>query len=108
MNDKKNIPEEFSSLGEIDRLVHEPARLLLLSCLYVLESADFVFLLNQTGLTRGNLSTHMSKLEDAGYIMVNKEFVDKRPLTMLAITEQGRSALLDYREAMQQVLDGID
>ncbi|MDX1402497.1 MAG: transcriptional regulator, partial [Kiloniellales bacterium] len=81
----------FESLliaGEIDKIVHEPARLMLLSILYVIDSADFVFLHNQTGLTRGNFSTHMSKLEGAGYIHVTKEFADRRPMTILQITDE--------------------
>ena len=96
-----------SPLGEIDRLVHEPARLMILANLYVVESADFTFLMNQTGLTWGNLSSHMSKLETAGYIEVEKEFVGKKPHTMLRLTEAGREAFQEYRERMQAFMDGI-
>ena len=63
---------DYSELAEIDRLVHEPARLALVALLYVVESADFTFLMNQTGLSWGNLSAHMSKLEEAGYLEVEK------------------------------------
>ena len=96
-----------SPLGEIDRLVHEPARLMILANLYVVESADFTFLMNQTGLTWGNLSSHMSKLEAAGYIEVEKEFVGKKPHTMLRLTEAGREAFQEYRGRMQAFMDGI-
>ena len=65
-------------LADIDRLVHEPARLAILSLLYVVESSDFIFLMNQTGLSWGNLSAHMAKLEDAGYLQVEKVFKEKR------------------------------
>jgi DNA-binding transcriptional ArsR family regulator len=71
----------------IDRIIHEPARLIILAYLFVVESADFLFLMRQTGLTRGNLSSHMSKLEAAGYVEVKKEFVDKIPHTLLSLTD---------------------
>ena len=94
-------------LPEIDRLVHEPARFTILAHLYVVDRADFTFLLNQTGLTRGNLSSHMSKLEEAGYIEVEKKFVARKPLTVLKLSEMGRKAFLDYRQQMQQVLEEL-
>ena len=84
--------QELQPLAEIDKLVHEPARLMILATLHAVESADFLFVERQTGLTRGNLSSHMSKLENAGYIEVTKEFVDKIPRTLLRITSVGRSA----------------
>ena len=93
--------------GDLDKTVHEPARLMLLSILYVIERADFVFLHNTTGLTRGNFSTHMSKLEEAGYIQVDKEFVERKPLTVLAITPDGRRALEAYRATMKALLEAL-
>jgi len=98
---------DLSPLFEIDRLVHEPARLMILGLLYVVESADFVFLMNQTSLTWGNLSAHMSKLEQAGYLEVEKSFKERRPHTMLRLTEAGRLAFQEYRRKMKQVLDGL-
>ncbi|MCJ7702101.1 MAG: transcriptional regulator [Anaerolineales bacterium] len=89
---------------EIDRLVHEPARLKILAYLSVVESADFVFLISRTGLTMGNLSAHMSKLEKAGYIEVQKEIKDNRPHTMLSLTKAGRGAFNLYRANMLQLL----
>ena len=94
-------------LGGIDKMIHEPARLMILATLNVVESADFLFVERQTGLTRGNLSSHMSKLEDAGYILIQKEFVDKIPRTLLRVTDEGRAALLEYTQNMKQVLDGL-
>lgn len=88
----------------LDRMVHEPARLNILAYLYVVESADFVFLLSRTGLTWGNLSSHMSKLEEAGYIEVQKEIKDKRPHTMLSLTKEGRTAFESYRQNMLHLL----
>ena len=99
--------EELQPLAEIDKLIHEPARLMILATLHVVERADFLFVERQTGLTRGNLSSHMSKLENAGYLEINKEFVDKIPRTLLRITDDGRAALLAYTESMKQVLDGL-
>ncbi|MCK4279999.1 MAG: transcriptional regulator [Candidatus Thorarchaeota archaeon] len=75
--------------------------------LYVIESADFIFLMRRTQLTWGNLSSHMSKLETAGYIKVEKEFVDKKPHTILALTEKGKAAFRSYRKVMQKVLNEI-
>ncbi len=91
-------------IAGIDRLIHEPARLMIMAYLYVVESADFLFLMRQTGLTAGNLSSHTSKLEAAGYIEVVKEFVDRKPHTMLRLTEEGGSAFQEYRKSMMQVL----
>jgi DNA-binding MarR family transcriptional regulator len=99
--------EEVQALADIDRLIHEPGRLMIMALLYVIESADFTFLMNQIGLTWGNLSAHMSKLEAAGYIEVEKEFKGKRPNTMLRLTEQGREAFREYRQRMKMVLDDL-
>lgn len=92
-------------LDDIDRLIHEPARLLIVALLSVVESADFTFLMQQTGLTWGNLSSHMSKLEEAGYIEVEKTFKGKRPNTMLRLTTAGREAFHAYRQTMKGLLD---
>jgi len=99
--------ENLQPLTEIDRVIHEPARLLILAYLSVVESADFLFLMNQTHLTRGNLSAHLSKLEAAGYVEIKKEFVEKIPRTLLSLTEQGRTAFQEYRRSMRQVLDSL-
>jgi len=92
---------------DIDRLIHEPSRFTIMANLYVIESADFLFLMRQTGLTRGNLSSHISKLEAAGYLDVEKEFVGKKPHTMLRLTDEGRAAFEAYRQNMKQVLDEL-
>jgi DNA-binding MarR family transcriptional regulator len=82
---------------DIDRLIHEPARLLLVSNLAVVDEADFVFLSRRTGLTAGNISSHMSRLEDAGYVRVEKGFDGRRPRTTYALTDRGRAAFERYR-----------
>ena len=99
--------ENLQPLAEIDKTIHEPARLMILATLHAVESSDFLFVERQTGLTRGNLSSHMGKLEAAGYIEIKKEFVDKIPRTLLRITDEGRAALLDYTNNMKQVLDHL-
>jgi len=96
---------DLQPFAEIDRLIHEPARLMILSYLYVVESADFVFLIRQTGLTWGNLSSHISKLASAGYVEVEKEFVDKKPHSMLRLITQGHTAFRNYFRRMKQLLD---
>jgi DNA-binding MarR family transcriptional regulator len=92
---------------EVDRLVHEPARLSILSQLYVVEEADFLFVMQQVQLTQGNLSSHLAKLEEAGYVGVEKGFVGKRPRTVLRITPTGQRALERYVEGMKQLLDEV-
>lgn len=92
---------------EIDKLIHEPARLKIMAQLYVVEEADFIFLMRQTGLTWGNLSSHMSKLESAEYIEVRKEFLDKKPHTILKLTSKGRDAFRRYRGALNQVFKDL-
>lgn len=105
------IPEASSedqlSIASIDRTIHEPARFMIMSYLYVVESADFLFLMRQTGLTFGNLSSHLSKLEAAGYIAIEKEFVGKKPHTMVRLTDEGKAAFQEYRQSMKQVLDEL-
>ena len=96
-----SLPETVMAL---DRLVHEPARLVILSALSTAEAAEFRFLEFLTGLTPGNLSSHVAKLEAAGYVVIEKGFRDKRPLTTLKITEAGRAALKKYREQMKKAL----
>lgn len=104
--DKKES-DELKQVVDIDRVIHEPARFLIMAYLYVVDSADFLFLMNQTGLTRGNLSSHLSKLETAGYVDIQKEFVNKMPRTILRLTAQGRVAFDDYRKQMRQVLNDL-
>ena len=104
---KKKNQQEFRQLAEVDRIIHEPARLLIVSFLYVVDSADFLFLLNQTGLTRGNLSSHLIKLEEAGYVEIRKEFLKKTPRTLLVLTKKGRHAFIQYRKRIRQVFDDL-
>ena len=74
---------DLRSLTELDRLIHEPARLLIVTILSTVESADFLFLERETELTKGNLSAHLSKLEEAGYVNIEKTYKGKLPLTVV-------------------------
>lgn len=85
-----NLPQQ---INELDRLVHEPARLAILTVLSACEETDFVFLQRATGLTNGNLSAHLSKLEDAGLIEITKRFLDKKPQTLVSLTTIGRDQI---------------
>ena len=92
------------SLLDVDRIIHEPARLLIMTILSMAEKADFLFLLNETGLTRGNLSTHLSKLEDSGYVEIEKTYRGKIPQTLCAITPAGLEAFEKYRKQINKFL----
>jgi DNA-binding MarR family transcriptional regulator len=98
---------DLSPIEQLDPAIHAPARLMILAFLGAIDSADFTFLLTQTGLTRGNLSTHISRLEEAGYVEVKKEFVDRIPRTLYRLTRSGRKAIQQYRDNMQQVIDQL-
>ncbi|RME21391.1 MAG: ArsR family transcriptional regulator [Candidatus Zixiibacteriota bacterium] len=95
------------NVTEIDRLLHEPARLLISATLYPLKEADFLYLANETGLTRGNLSSHLSKLEQAGYVEIEKTYRGKIPLTVCRLTEAGRRAFDAYREHLRSIAAGL-
>jgi len=98
---------ELHPLAEIDQVIHSPARLMVLTYLYVVERADYVYLVRLTGLSWGNLSTHLSKLEEAGYIAIDKEFKGKKPHTTIRLTQQGRDAFKEYKNSMQHVLNDL-
>jgi len=108
MSGRENHEQEMNAIDRLDRVIHEPARLKIMTHLYVVESGDFVYLMRTTGLTRGNLSSHMSKLEEAGYVEVIKEFVNRKPVTMLSLTEKGRAAFLEYRKNMSLAIEGLE
>lgn len=95
------------SPADLDRLLHEPARLQALVQLAVVHKADFTWLLQQTGMSRGNLSVQMSKLAEAGVVKVEKRFHNNRPQTLYQLTSHGRAALQQYKESMQQILDDL-
>lgn len=96
--------EDLRSLTDLDRLIHEPARLLIVTILSATASADFLFLQRETGLTKGNLSAHLSKLEEVGYVKIEKTFKGKLPLTVCKLTALGQKALLQYRRQIQDFM----
>jgi DNA-binding HxlR family transcriptional regulator len=93
------------NLSDLDRVIHEPARLLLIALLSSVESADFLFLLKESRLTKGNLSVHLSRLEEAGYLRVDKTFRGKIPHTEYRLTPQGKSAFDQYRKNLGPIFD---
>lgn len=93
-------------LPELDPIVHGKLRLALLSLLSSVEEAEFSWLRQKTGSTDGNLGAHLLKLEEAGYIVMEKKFVARKPLTLYKMTQRGRSALVDYIQALRQLLGG--
>jgi DNA-binding MarR family transcriptional regulator len=107
MDDQQTDQVALQPLADIDQIIHAPARLMVLTYLYVVESVDYVFLKNVTGLTWGNLATHLGKLEEAGYIAIEKGFEGKKPHTMIRLTDHGRAAFREYKASMQQVLDDL-
>jgi DNA-binding transcriptional ArsR family regulator len=96
------------ALLDLDRLVHEPARLAILSILAAAEDVEFRYLEETIGLTKGNLSSHLSKLEVGAYVTVKKSYRGKIPTTSLRITVQGRRALDSYRRRLFNGLNRTD
>ncbi len=94
-------------LASIDPVIHAPARLKLVTQLYVVDHADATFLHNQTGLTWGNLATHLRKLEEAGYVTVDKTIDGRRPRTLISLTARGRTAFDEYRANLQAALNDL-
>ncbi len=101
------MSDELRKFTELDRVIHEPARLLIVTLLYTVEQVDFLYLLRETGLTKGNLSAHLGKLENAGYIQVEKTYRGKIPLTLIALTAEGRSAFETYRTQLAVVVSKL-
>jgi DNA-binding MarR family transcriptional regulator len=87
----------------LDRLIHEPARLAILTMLSSVSTADFVFLQRSTGLTQGNLSSHLTKLEEAGLVRIEKSFVGKRPNTNVALTSTGKKRIASHWDQLDQL-----
>jgi DNA-binding MarR family transcriptional regulator len=88
---------------ELDRLVHEPGRLAIMTVLSSVRDADFVFLLRATGLTKGNLSSHLSKLEEAGLVEIEKRFIRKKPNTSVSLTPLGRERIAQHWDRLERL-----
>lgn len=101
------MEDDLRDIINTDRIIHEPARLIIAAFLYEVESADFLFLLRETGLTRGNLSSHLARLEEAGYLKIEKAFRGKVPQTTCSLTDAGRAAFREYREKLKRAIDSL-
>jgi DNA-binding HxlR family transcriptional regulator len=99
------MSSSLQNIPGLDRMIHEPARLTIMALLSSVTSADFLFLLNQSGLTKGNLSVHLSRLEEAGYIQVEKTFRGKLPHTEYRLTQKGKLAFDQYRKSLGSIFE---
>jgi DNA-binding MarR family transcriptional regulator len=102
--DSQESAVDLQAITGVERLVHEPGRLVVLACLAVVARADFLYVMRETGLSQGNLSSHLAKLEAAGYVEIEKTFSGKVPRTVLQLTDRGREALRAYRNRLVDAL----
>jgi DNA-binding MarR family transcriptional regulator len=96
--------EDFNP-AEVDKLIHAPIRLGIMTILNSVDKVNFIYLREKLDVTDGNLSSHMEKLEKAGYVNVKKSFVDKKPNTVYSITEKGKKAFRSYLEHLEKILE---
>jgi DNA-binding transcriptional ArsR family regulator len=97
------MTSDLQGLATLDRIIHEPARLMIMTVLYAVAEADFLYLQRECGLTQGNLSSHLAKLEEAGYVLIEKTFKGKYPLTICSLTRRGCDAFDEYVRKMRVV-----
>lgn len=102
------MPNPFEKITQLDKLIHEPARLAILTALSACESADFTSLRRLTGLSDGNLSVQVSKLEQAGLVNVHKQFVERKPSTNISISEKGTQAIEQYWSQLREIKKNAD
>ncbi len=96
--------EHAHHLSEIDRIIHEPGRLMITALLFGVEEADFLYLQHETAMNKGTLSSHLSRLEEAGYVEITKTYRGKVPQTLLRLTESGRQSFAQYRKKLKKGL----
>ena len=96
---------DFSGIAGVNKLIHEPARVSIMTLLSVIEEADFIFVMNRTGLTQGNLSSHLARLEKAGLVNIEKTFKGKRPHTLLRLSKKGEKELTAYMTSMKTFIN---
>jgi DNA-binding transcriptional ArsR family regulator len=99
------MSEPFEELADLDKLVHEPARLAILTGLSACQAADFRFLQRLTGLSKGNLSSHLAKLEAGGLVTIRKQFVGRVPNTTVELSGPGREAVERHWERLERLRD---
>jgi DNA-binding MarR family transcriptional regulator len=95
---------QIQAIAEIDRVIHEPGRLMIVALLYAVETADFLYLQHETAMNKGTLSSHISRLEKEGYVNVEKTFRGKVPQTLLSLTRTGRTSFEEYRKMLKKSL----
>ncbi len=98
------MTSRLRQIADLDRLIHEPARLMIVATLYLVKEADFLYLQDQTQLTKGNLSSHLAKLEEAGYVEIEKTYRGKIPMTVCRLTKKGRASFKAYEAALRGAL----
>ena len=96
--------EQLRAIAGLDRVIHEPGRMMIVALLAAVEECDFLFLLRETELSKGNLSTHLARLEEAGYVKIEKTYRGKLPQTLLRLTPSGRVAFDEYRKGLNEAL----
>ncbi|MGO9437877.1 MAG: transcriptional regulator [Terracidiphilus sp.] len=96
--------EQIRAFSELDRVIHEPGRLMIAALLYSVERADFLYLQHETEMNKGTLSSHITRLEEAGYIEVEKTYRGKVPQTLLRLTKTGRKTFERYRSNLKKAL----
>ena len=101
------MPDDFKAMADVNRVIHEPARLIIVTILYTAASADFLFLLRETGLTKGNLGSHVARLEEAGYVKIEKTYRGKIPQTLCSLNEEGRTAFREHRARVRRAIDSL-
>jgi DNA-binding MarR family transcriptional regulator len=95
---------QIQSIADLDRVIHEPGRLMLVALLFAVDRSDFLYLQHETGMNKGTLSSHLSRLEEAGYVEVEKTYRGKVPQTLLRLTPAGRKAFEEYRRNLRGAL----
>jgi DNA-binding MarR family transcriptional regulator len=98
--------EQLRAIAELDRVIHEPGRMMIVAVLWPVKECDFLFLLNVTGMNKGNLSSHLARLEEAGYVEIEKTYRGKVPQTILRLTRAGRTAFDRYRTTLKAAVEG--
>jgi DNA-binding MarR family transcriptional regulator len=95
---------QIQTIAELDRVIHEPGRLMVVALLFAVDRSDFIYLQHETGMNKGTLSSHLSRLEEAGYVEVEKTYRGKVPQTLLRLTAAGRKAFEQYRRKLREAL----
>ena len=98
------MKQQIRTIADLDRVIHEPGRLMIVALLFAVERADFLYLQHETAMNKGTLSSHLSRLEEADYVAVTKTYRGKVPQTLLCLTGAGRKAFEQYRRNLKKAL----